>query len=174
MKCYSIIASGLAIAVSSAVIATSVFAQDAQVSKLDTKTTGANIRASQLIGMNIQNDQAKSVGEVNDVVIDTSTGQIRYAAVTYGGFLGVGNKMFAVPFGAFKFQQDPDHRDKNILVLDVTQKQLEGSTGFDEDHWPNFADQKFTSELHKRYGVSINVNRGGVNIDLNSKTGRNN
>jgi sporulation protein YlmC with PRC-barrel domain len=174
MKSYSVIARGLAIAVSAAVIATSAFAQDEQASKLDTKTTGANVRASQLIGMNIQNEQAKSVGEVNDLVIDTSTGQIRYAAVTYGGFLGVGNKMFAVPFGPFKFQQNPDNPDQSVLVLDVTQKQLEGSTGFDEDHWPNFADQNFTSELHKRYGVSVNVNRVGVKVDLNSQPGRNN
>ncbi len=172
MKCYSIIVSGLAIAISAAIFATSALAQNEQTRKLESKPSGANIRASQLIGMNIQNEKANSVGEINDLVIDTSTGQIRYAAVTYGGFLGVGNKKFAVPFAAFKFQQHPDSRDETIVVLDVTQKQLEGSTGFDEEHWPNFADQNFTSDLHKRYGVSINANRVGVNIDL--KTGRDN
>lgn len=78
---------------------------------------GAGIRASQLIGMNIQNDQGKGVGEVQDLILDSRTGQVRYVAVTYGGFLGFGNKMFAVPYEAFRWKHDPDDRDDYILVL---------------------------------------------------------
>ena len=146
---------------------------------MDDKTTGADIRASQLIGMNIQNSQDEGVGEVNDIVLNARTGRVRYLAVTYGGFLGVGNKMFAVPFEAFKVRQDPNDKDSYVLMLDVTQKQLEGAQGFDEDHWPDFADRSFTSELDKRYGidrqrirrrrnpdVDVDVNRNGVDVDV--------
>jgi sporulation protein YlmC with PRC-barrel domain len=77
------------------------------LSKLDDRTRGATIRASQLQGMNIQNSNGDSVGEINDLVIDSS-GKVRYVAVTYGGVLGVGSKMFAVPFEAFKVRQNPD------------------------------------------------------------------
>src|SRR5687767_11251500 len=55
-----------------------------QLGVLDDQTRGANIRASQLIGMNIENPQGESVGEVNDLVIDGNNGRVRYAAVTYG------------------------------------------------------------------------------------------
>ena len=152
----------------------------AQAGQLDSATQGANIRVSQLTGMNIQNPQGKNVGEINDLVLNTNTGKIQYAAVTYGGFLGIGNKMFAVPFEAFKFQPDPNDSDETVLVLNVTQKQLEGSVGFDENSWPDFADQEFTSGLYKRYGVQrdmknrdaridVNVDRNGVDVDVNRK-----
>jgi sporulation protein YlmC with PRC-barrel domain len=114
------------------------------VQKLDSKTSGAVVRASQIIGANIQTPAGEGVGEVNDLVLDATNGQIRYAAVTYGGFLGVGNKLFAVPWQAFECQHDPDDPDEYHVVLDVTEQQLEGAQGFDQDHWPNFADRQFT------------------------------
>jgi sporulation protein YlmC with PRC-barrel domain len=149
----------------------------APAGKLDAKTTGASIRASQLIGMNIQNSQGKSVGEINDLVLDANTGKVRYAAVTYGGFLGIGNKMFAVPFSAFKCQQDPDDADEYVLVLNVTQETLEGAQGFDEEHWPNFANRNFTNEVDRRYGVErrardevdVQVEPTGVDVDVQKK-----
>ena len=137
-------------------------------SQVDGKTHGSNVRVSQLTGMNIQNSQGKSLGEINDLVVDANSGKIRYAAVTYGGFLGIGNKMFAVPFEAFKWQRDPNDVKETVLVLNITQQQLEGAVGFDESHWPDFADQKFTSELDKRYGVQRNMNdrQGSVDVDV--------
>ncbi|MCM2369676.1 PRC-barrel domain-containing protein [Aporhodopirellula aestuarii] len=149
--------------------------------KLDSKTRGATIRVSQLMGLNIQNSQGESVGEINDIVLDARTGKVRYAAVTYGGFLGVGNKMFAVPFEAFKVQVDPDEvgdddidSDDYVMVLDVTQQQLEGQQGFDEENWPDMADRQWAADLNKRYGVNqdrdsdrqrMRANRDRVNDD---------
>ncbi len=50
---------------------------------------GIYVRASKMIGTNVQNPEGKNVGQINDFVIDADTGRIRYAAVTYGGFLGM-------------------------------------------------------------------------------------
>jgi len=130
-----------------------------QAGQFDSKTQGSSIRVSQLMGMNIQNDKGENVGEINDIVLNAHSGQIQYAAVTYGGFLGVGNKMFAVPFDAFKVQQNPDDREGHILVLNVTQEQLDGAKGFDEDSWPNFADESFVQDLNNRYGVKRRAGR---------------
>jgi len=126
--------------------------------QLDDKTSGTNIRVSQLQGMNLQNLQGKSVGEIKDLVIDAQTGRVRYVAVTYGGFLGVGDKMFAVPFEAIKYQRDPDDANDFIAVLNVTQQQLKGAVGFDQEHWPNFADTQFTRDLDKRYRIDRSAN----------------
>ncbi len=120
---------------------------------LDSRTMGATIRASQFMGQNIQNSQGESVGKVSDVVLDASRGKISYVAVTYGGFLGIGNDMHAVPFEAFKFMPDPDDRDETVLVLNVTKQQMEGAKGFNESTWPNFADKAFRDSVDKRYGV---------------------
>ncbi len=145
---------------------------------IDSATSGSLFRASQLIGMSIQNPAGKDVGDINDLVMDANTGKIRYAAVTYGGFLGIGNKMFAVPFEAFKFERDQDDADRSVLILNINEQKLEGAVGFDEENWPDFADNKFTEELDKRYGVDrqrmrersgrvdVDINRNGVDVDV--------
>ena len=120
---------------------------------MDGKTVGTMIRASQLIGRNIENTSGKSVGEINDLAIDARTGEVSYAAVTYGGWLGIGDNMYAVPMAAFQFSSDPDDKDQTILVLDVTPEQLEGETGFDQSTWPNVADKTFLTETNQRYGL---------------------
>jgi len=129
---------------------------DQSIGKLDDKTPQGTARVSKLIGANLQNANGDSVGEIKDLVID-HTGKIRYAAVTYGGFLGVGSKMYAVPFEAFKVRQnpsDPNDADDYVLTLNVTKQQLDGAQGFDSDRWPNFADTKFTQDLDRRYNVT--------------------
>jgi len=144
----------------------------------DDKTTGTSIRASQLTGMNIVNSSGDSVGKIHDIVIDSQSGQVQYVAVTYGGFLGFGDKLFAVPYEAFQYRVDPNDRNDHALVLNVTKEQMEGAQGFDQDNWPNFADQKFTADLDRRYrverrgpagrrGVDVNINRQGVDVDVN-------
>lgn len=130
-------------------------AANRDVGKLDDKTPGATIRASQLMGQNIKNASGESVGEVKDFVLDSS-GKVRYVTVTYGGVIGIGSKWFAVPFEAFRVSRDPnDPNDKDdyVLTLNVTQEQLDGAEGFDNDHWPDFADTKFTQDLDRRYKV---------------------
>jgi len=131
----------------------------ASVGKLDRRTSGSNVRASQLIGANIQNDNGDSVGEINDLVIDGNTGRVRYAAVTYGGFLGMGSKLFAVPFEAFHVKSKSANSNDYVLVLNVTKDQLKGAEGFDKDRWPDFADRNFTRELERRYNVERTANR---------------
>jgi sporulation protein YlmC with PRC-barrel domain len=136
----------------------------------------STVRASQIIGHNIVNSQNENVGEINDLVLSPMNGRIRYAAVTYGGFAGIGDKMFAVPWEAFECRTDPEDPDEYVVMLNVTQEQLEGAQGFNQDNWPDFANRQFTSELDRRYGVERNRNlrenrrernRNGVGVDVN-------
>lgn len=123
-------------------------------------TPGKTVRASEFLGANIHNPKGETIAEINDLVLDPVDGKIRYAAVTYGGFLGLGDKMFAVPWSAIECRPNPQERDEHILSMNVTEKQLEGAQGFDQDHWPNFADKDFVNELNKRYEVESPQKRG--------------
>lgn len=151
------------------------------VGALDHKTSGSVIRASQLMGANIQNNEGKSVGEINDIVLDARSGRVQYAAVSYGGFMGLGDKLFAVPFKAFQVKQnpnDPKDHDDLVLILNVTPEKLKGAQGFDKDHWPDFANQGWVQGIHKTYGldldvdenpnngVDVNVNRNGIDVNV--------
>jgi len=155
---------------------------DAQnLQKLDSTTTGPGIRVSKLIGMKIQNSRKENVGQIKDIVVDPASTRIQYVAVTYGGFLGLGDKLFAVPMRAIQVQQDLDSRDRVVLVLDVTKEQMNGAQGFDEANWPNFADKTFSTELYRRYkledywnrdvarndgGIDVNAGRDSVKINV--------
>jgi len=91
-------------------------------------------KASDLIGWDIHNRAGQSIGEVKDLALDMQQGQVRYAVLSFGGLLGVGDKFFAVPLSNFGRGQDPAS-----LVLDVNKQLLEQAQGFDKDHWPAHA-----------------------------------
>ena len=141
--------------------ATSAAGDTAGLNKLDAKTGNATVRASRLIGANLKNSNDESVGEIKDLVLDAATGKIRYAAVTYGGFLGVGSKLYAVPFEAFRVRQNTSSVTPGdyTLTLDVTKEQLKGDQGFDNEHWPDFANASFTADLDRRYNINRGQNR---------------
>src|SRR5262249_54454587 len=73
------------------------------------------ISGNTFIGANVENPQGQNLGDVKDVVIDRASGRIAYAVVSFGGFLGLGEKLFAVPWGAFSQPK----ADKDTFVMDV-------------------------------------------------------
>lgn len=97
--------------------------------------------------------ELENVGKVEDIVLNARTMQVQYVAVTYGGFLGFGNKLFAVPLDAIQFRTNPNDTDEVILVMDISQDRLDQSEGFDQDNWPNGADEGFQERMRHRYGV---------------------
>lgn len=126
-------------------------------------------RASQLQGMTIQNEAGKDLGNVRDIVIDTDRGRVKYVAVAYGGFLGLGSKLFAVPFEAFEHR--PATQDKEAaLLLNLNEEMLRKAPGFDADHWPNMASKEFSQAIDKHYADRdgrVNIKAGPVHIDVN-------
>ena len=99
---------------------------------------GPIYRASDLENMAVRNAANESLGKVEEVVIDLKHGNIRYVVLSFGGFLGVGDKFFAVPFKALRMQSD-DGGKKWHMVLDVDKDRLKDAPGFPKDNWPDFA-----------------------------------
>jgi sporulation protein YlmC with PRC-barrel domain len=98
------------------------------------------LRASEIIGTDVQNRAGESLGEIHDLVIEPSEGRIAYAAVSMGGFLGVGDKLFAVPWEAIESRKD---QDQHVAILDVNKETLENAQGFDEENWPDMANAQW-------------------------------
>jgi hypothetical protein len=101
--------------------------------------------------MAVRNSAGEDLGSVNDLVIDMDTGKLRYAALSFGGFLGLGDKLFAVPWGTFECHYDVGN-EESYLVLAVDDAVLKTAPGFDQDAWPDLADPKFGDEIDKHYG----------------------
>jgi sporulation protein YlmC with PRC-barrel domain len=103
--------------------------------------------ASTLMGDNVHNSAGENLGTIEEIMLDVPTGRIAYAVLSFGGFLGLGNKLFAVPWGALTL----DEREHEF-ILNVDKKQLQNAPGFDKDNWPDMADQTWGSQVHDYYG----------------------
>jgi len=104
------------------------------------------VKASSMIGTDVCNPKGENLGEIKEVVIDPGTGRVAYAVVSFGGFLGMGKKLFAIPFSAFEFDAD-----ENEYVLDISKERLEAAPGFDADHWPSMSEEKWNRDVYKYY-----------------------
>jgi sporulation protein YlmC with PRC-barrel domain len=113
-------------------------------------------RATELVGLPVYNPNNQDIGKIEDLVISPATGRVRYAVMSFGGFLGVGNKLFAVPWSELRLMpkktaangiEEQDH-----YVLNVTREALQQAPGFDRLRWPNFSDPKQTAAIERFYG----------------------
>lgn len=95
------------------------------------------LKVSDLVGTKVQGMDGKNLGTIKDLVIDPQEGDIQYAVLDFGGFAGIGDKYFAVPWEAIRIDQDKKH-----LALDLHKKDLKDAPGFDKDNWPDFNDQQ--------------------------------
>src|SRR5262245_28438598 len=110
-------------------------------------------RGSKLIGADVENPQGKNLGDIKDVVMDTQ-GQIRYAVLAFGGFMGMGEKYFAVPWPALKAVEGQQPGDRDRFVLNVDQEKLKNAPGFDKNNWPNMADRSWGQQVYAYYGIT--------------------
>jgi sporulation protein YlmC with PRC-barrel domain len=104
------------------------------------------VKASSIIGTDVVNPNGDNLGDVKEVVIDPHTGRVAYAVVSFGGFLSMGEKLFAIPFSALDYDAE-----KNEYMLDVSKERLEAAPGFDADHWPEMSDEKWNRDVYKYY-----------------------
>lgn len=133
-----------------ALLVTSVTVQSADPPKRRAANSAPVIRAHQIAGMGVVNSAGEDLGKVEDVVVDMGTGQVRYAAISFGGFLGVGDKLFAVPFRALKLRHNANDKTHHF-ELNVSKETLERAQGFDKSKWPDFADPRYGDEYDRPF-----------------------
>ena len=104
--------------------------------------------ANTLIGNEVYNTDEEHLGEIKEIMIDTIDGAVAYAVLSYGGVLGLGDKLFAVPWNALRL----DTVNKRF-VLDADKENLKNAPGFDKDAWPSMADRQWGSAVHDYYGT---------------------
>ncbi len=120
---------------------------------MNRSTTGVGterrvMSASTLSGDRVRNEAGEDLGKIEDLMIDVITGRIAYAVLSFGGVLGMGNKLFAIPWRALELKE---HEHK--FVLDVDKDTLKNAPGFDKDHWPDMTDSDWGMNIYRYYGV---------------------
>src|SRR6188768_1659113 len=93
------------------------------------------LSSSSICSDHVKNTAGEDLGKIEDLMVDLDSGRIAYAVLSFGGFLKMGNKLFAIPWQALT----ADTINK-VFVLNVDKSVLENALGFDKDNWPDMAD----------------------------------
>ena len=151
------------------VIGSPVLAQEGTKKKGDNIKVEKVFRASTIKGMGVYNLEGAKVGTVDELVIDIEKGQVVYAALSVGGFLGVGDKLFAIPWREFTLEVGEEGK---FFRVDVTKEKLEKAEGFDKDAWPNVADPKWRQRIESQYRERAGDRERRTRTEATTKTTR--
>lgn len=96
--------------------------------------TAKAYRGSTLIGMSVKNNANENIGHVEDLLINVETGRATHAILSFGGVLGIGEKLFPIPWRELTLRHD---EDKAYLIVDVSEDFLDKAPSFDRNMWPD-------------------------------------
>ena len=107
------------------------------------------LAASTLTGDQVVDRTGRDAGTIEDLMIDVATGRVAYVVVSFGGLLGVGDKLFALPWTVLRVDEA-----NRRFVVEFTREQLEAAPGFDKDHWPDLGDLEYATGVYRHYGAT--------------------
>ncbi len=108
--------------------------------------------ADTLLGNDVYNKNGDDLGDIKEFMIDMASGKIAYAVLSFGGLLGMGDKLFAVPWAALTL----DTANKRF-TLNVAKDALKEAPGFNQNRWPIMSDKTWASGVHKFYGTTYSA-----------------
>jgi len=103
--------------------------------------------ADSLTGDSVVNAAGEDLGKIEAIMLDVPRGRVAYAVLSFGGFLGMGDKLFAIPWETLTLDAD-----RECFILDVDKERLKSAPGFDKSHWPAMADPQWANNIHSYYG----------------------
>jgi len=104
-----------------------------------------------IVGTKVLSTAGEELGTLKELVIDLDDGRIAYAVLSFGGFLGLGDKLFAIPWEALIMDVE-----ENRFILDLDKEVLKHAPGFDKDNWPDNAQYEagWLLNIYEYYGYS--------------------
>ncbi|MEX3931546.1 PRC-barrel domain-containing protein [Paraburkholderia phymatum] len=105
--------------------------------------------AATLDGDKVLSADGNDIGKIRDIMLDVRSGRIAYAVLSSGGFLGIGDKLLAIPWSALTLDAD-----RKCFLLDMPTESVKNAPGFDKDHWPPMADATWATLVHQYYGCA--------------------
>jgi hypothetical protein len=105
------------------------------------------LRSSFLFSYRVKSPQGEDLGKIEEIMIDMERGHVAYAVLSFGGFLGLGNKWVPVPWDALTLQSD-----EKVLILKIEKEKLQKAPNFDPATLPDLADRQWGAVIHAYYG----------------------
>jgi sporulation protein YlmC with PRC-barrel domain len=107
------------------------------------------LSATAVLGDSVVNRAGEKFGKIEELMLDLEKGRVAYAVLSFGGFMGMGEKLFAVPFEALKLDASREH-----FTLDVDKDKLKNAPGFDRNNPPQASNRTWGTEVYKFYGYT--------------------
>lgn len=118
--------------------------------ELNKEFTPQLIRANKLIGMDVRNHLDQELGEIDEVVLGADREKISYLVISRGGFLDIGDELFAVPYDAFELSPV-----SQTALLNVTKEAFQTAPGFDDDEWPTSGNPEWQQKVDQFYKDNV-------------------
>ncbi|MCC6468845.1 MAG: PRC-barrel domain-containing protein [Alphaproteobacteria bacterium] len=116
---------------------------------LATNETNTLIAADRVEGTEVYNPAGEHLGEIDNVMIDKVSGKVAYAVMSFGGFLGIGERYHPMPWSLLKYDTG-----KGGYVVNLDKRTLTGAPNYESDDLPNYADRNWGKKVHDYYGVA--------------------
>jgi len=120
----------------------------------DTQTRA--LTAKTLMHEHVRNRRDEDIGEVEDYMLNLDSGCIQYAVLSFGGFMGIGEKYFAVPWESLDIDTT-----RQCFVLDVDKDSLKDTPGFDKSNWPMSEQNDYRSRVDEYWASRRTTTMGG-------------
>jgi sporulation protein YlmC with PRC-barrel domain len=112
--------------------------------------------ANSMIGGRVVNREGEDLGKIEEIMLETDNGRVAYAVLSFGGLMGMGDKLFAIPWNLLQLDARQQH-----FILNVSKERLKTAPGFDKNNWPRMADAEWSREIAGFYGQSVEWTRPG-------------
>jgi sporulation protein YlmC with PRC-barrel domain len=107
------------------------------------------LSTSALLGDSVVNRAGENLGKIEEIMLDLEKGRVAYAVLSLGGFLGMGEKLFAIPFEALKLDSSREN-----FTFDINKDKMKNAPSFDKNHPPKASDRTWGAEIYKFYGYT--------------------
>jgi sporulation protein YlmC with PRC-barrel domain len=118
-----------------------------QIGSVRTAEVGPGPRlsaATSFYARTVVDGDGEVLGSISDLMLDIERGRVAYAVVATGGFMGVGERLFAVPWNALRAVGQQ-------FVLECKRAALDSAPAFDRDHWPHAPAYGWHELVHAHY-----------------------
>ena len=110
------------------------------------KCSNQVVRTCDVIGKKVLGRDNESLGKVEEIVLDKVNGEVRYAVLSFGGFMGLGDDFYALPWKTLEYCQPED-----AFKVNVAKETLKSASGFNKDNWPDFASASWSKSINDFY-----------------------
>jgi hypothetical protein len=104
------------------------------------------VKSGDVVGKIVITAEDEDLGKIENIVLEKVSGKALYAVLSSGGFLGIGGKLYALPWSTLNYDEDEE-----AFRLMIDKNKIKSALFFDKGKWPDFADPDFNKTLTDHY-----------------------